>query len=206
MIDNYNDITVGTYLDLVEILDDETMDEIDKKVEIVALLDGREVDVIYDLPLPKFSELMQKASFLLEEPKPMQVSDVYNLGGMKLESCLTLSKITTAQFIDYQTYIKDKDKLVELISVFLIPKGHKYGKGYDILEVQKVIRDNMPITQAMGLAAFFLLLYKALLKVSLTSSIKKLKKMKRKEKDSVKMGMLQEAIVSLEESGASLEW
>ena len=201
MIDNYNKLTIGKYLELVEIINDDTLADIDKNVEIIALLDDKEVDVIYDLPLTEFNEKIQMTSFLYEEPKPLQVSTVYKLGNMELETCLNLNDLTTSQFIDYQTYVKDDSKLVELLSVFLIPKGHKYNKDYDIVEVQKVIRDNMPITQAMGLSDFFLLLYKSFLKASLTSSIKKLKKMMRKEKDMKKKEMMKQAIHNLQLNG-----
>lgn len=201
MIDNYNKLTIGKYLELVEIIEDDTLADIDKNVEIIALLDDKEVDVIYDLPLTEFNEKIQMTSFLYEEPKPLQVSTVYKLGNMELETCLNLNDLTTAQFIDYQTYVKDDKKLVELLSVFLIPKGHKYNKDYDIVEVQNVIRENMPVTQAMGLSAFFLLLSKSLLKASLTYSIKKLKKMMRKEKDMKKKEMMKQAIHNLQLNG-----
>ena len=201
MIDNYNKLTIGKYLELVEIIEDDTLADIDKNVEIIALLDDEEVDVIYDLPLTEFNEKIQMTSFLYEEPKPLQVSTVYKLGNMELETCLNLNDLTTAQFIDYQTYVKDDSKLVELLSVFLIPKGHKYNKDYDIVEVQNVIRENMPITQAMGLSAFFLLLSKSLLKASLTYSIKKLKKMMRKEKDEKKKEMMRQALQGLQLNG-----
>lgn len=201
MIDNYNKLSIGKYLDLMEIIEDDSMEDIDKNVEIIALLDDKEVDVIYDLPLSEFNEKIQMTSFLYEEPKPMQVSSVYKLGGMELEAMLNVNGFTTAQFIDYQTYVKDKDYMVELLSVFLIPKGCKYNKGYDILEVQKVIRDNMPITQAMGLGFFFLSLYRELLKATLSYSTKKIRKMMKKEKDLKKKEMMQQALESLEGSG-----
>ena len=201
MIDNYNKLTIGKYLELVEIIDDDTLADIDKNVELIALLDDKEVDMIYDLPLAEFNEKIQKTAFLYEEPKPLQVSTVYKLGDMELEACLNINDLTTAQFIDYQTYVKDKNKMVELLSVFLVPKGHKYNKDYDVFEVQKIIRDNMPITQAMGLSDFFLLLYKSLLKASLISSTRKLKKMMRKEKDLEKKEMMRQAIQGLQLNG-----
>ena len=201
MIDNYNKLTIGKYLELVEIIDDDTLADIDKNVELIALLDDKEVDMIYDLPLPEFNDKIQKTAFLYEEPKPLQVSTVYKLGDMELEACLNINDLTTAQFIDYQTYVKDKNKMVELLSVFLVPKGHKYNKDYNVFEVQKIIRDNMPITQAMGLSDFFLLLYKSLLKASLISSTRKLKKMMRKEKDLKKKEMMRQAIQGLQLNG-----
>ena len=171
MIDSYDKLSIGKYLELMEIVDNEEIDEVDKNVEIVALLDDRPVEMVYDLPLMEFNSLMQKTNFLQTAPKPLQVSTKYNLGGMKLETVLDLTSLTTAQFIDYQTFVKDKTKMVELLSVFLIPKGKKYNTDYDIIEVQKVIRENLPITVALGMSAFFFDLYKALLTATTTSSV-----------------------------------
>lgn len=206
MIDNYNKLTIGKYLELIEILEDDTLADIDKNVEIIALLDDKEVDMIYDLPLAEFNEKIQYTSFLYEEPKPVMVSTVYKLADMELESTLDLNKLTTAQFIDYQSYVKEKNKMVELLSVFLIPKGCTYNKDYDILEVQRVIRENMSITQAMGLSDFFLLLYRGLLTSSLSSSIKRLKKMAKREKNLEKRKLMEQAIRNMEKSGDLLEW
>lgn len=201
MIDSYDKLTVGKYLELLDIIEDNELADIDKNASIIALLDDKEVDMVYDLPLTEFNGLMQKTAFLYNEPKPMQVSTVYKLGGMELEAMLNLEKLTTAQFIDYQAFVKDNKKMVELLSVFLVPKGKKYNKDYDIIEVHKVIRDNMPITQAMGLSAFFLDLYKALYETTLTYLIKKMKRMKRREKDKEKVRMLEQVIANLVQSG-----
>lgn len=201
MIDSYDKLSIGKYLELMEIVDNEEIDEVDKNVEIVALLDDRPVEMVYDLPLMEFNSLMQKTNFLQTAPKPLQVSTKYNLGGMKLETVLDLTSLTTAQFIDYQTFVKDKTKMVELLSVFLVPKGKKYNTDYDIIEVQKVIRENLPITVALGMSAFFFDLYKALLKATTTSLTRRLKRMIRKEKDKEKREQMELALQLFQQSG-----
>lgn len=201
MIDSYDKLSIGKYLELMEIVDNEEIDEVDKNVEIVALLDDRPVEMVYDLPLMEFNSLMQKTNFLQTTPKPLQVSTKYNLGGMKLETVLDLTSLTTAQFIDYQTFVKDKTKMVELLSVFLVPKGKKYNTDYDIIEVQKVIRENLPITVALGMSAFFFDLYKALLTATTTSLTRRLKRMIRKEKDKEKREQMELALQLFQQSG-----
>lgn len=46
----------------------------------------------------------------------------------------------------------------QMLSVFLIPKNHKYGDGYDM---QKCASDilQMPVTSVLSLSGFFLLMY-----------------------------------------------
>lgn len=53
---------------------------------------------------------------------------------------LDITKLSVAQFIDYQNYSKEYNpKLEKLISVFVWPKGHTYNDGYDIKQVQEDI-------------------------------------------------------------------
>lgn len=205
MIDSYEKLTVGKYLDIKEILEDDT-DELDKNVRMIAVLGDFDEEDVLEFPLQVFNRYLQATSFLMENPKKRVVSTSYVLGGQKLEVQLNVEKMTTAQFIDYQTFVKDDDKIVELLSVFLIPKGKKYNKEYDILDVQKLIRENLSILDAISMSAFFLEWCQALSQVTITSLTKKMKKMMRKEKDMEKKKMMQEAITNLERSGDGLVW
>lgn len=205
MIDSYEKLTVGKYLDIKEILEDDT-DELDKNVRMIAVLGEFDEEDVLEFPLQVFNRYLQATSFLMENPKKRVVSTSYVLGGHRLEVQLNVEKMTTAQFIDYQTFVKDDDKIVELLSVFLIPKGKKYNKEYDILDVQKLIRENLSILDAISMSAFFLEWCQALSQVTITSLTKKMKKMMRKEKDMEKKKMMQEAITNLERSGDGLVW
>lgn len=205
MIDSYEKLTVGKYLDIKEILEDDT-DELDKNVRMIAVLGEFDEEDVLEFPLQVFNRYLQATSFLMENPRKRVVSTSYVLGGQKLDVQLNVEKMTTAQFIDYQTFVKDDDKIVELLSVFLIPKGKKYNKEYDILDVQKLIRENLCILDAISMSAFFLEWCQALSQVTITSLTKKMKKMMRKEKDMEKKKMMQEAITNLERSGDGLVW
>lgn len=205
MIDSYEKLTVGKYLEIKEILEDNA-NELDKNVRMIAVLGDFDEEDVLEFPLPVFNRYIQATGFLLETPRKRNVSTTYVLGGQKLDVQLNVEGMTTAQFIDYQTFIKDDNKIVELLSVFLIPKGKKYNKEYDIIEVQKLIRDNLNILDALGMSAFFLTWFQALSKVTVTSLIRKMKKMMRKEKNGERKKMMQEAIMNLERSGDGLVW
>ena len=45
---------------------------------------------------------------------------------------------------------------MEFLSVILVPKGHRYNDGYDIIEVQRAIREEMSVSDGVSLAGFFL--------------------------------------------------
>lgn len=203
MIDSYEKLTIGKYLEIKAILED-TGEEIDKNVQLICCLGDYDEETVLDLPLSGFNRLLQGTAFLTETPKQRQVSTKYKLGGMELETVMDVTSMTTAQFIDYQTFVKDDRYLVELLSVFLIPKGKKYNKEYNIIDVQKVIRDNLSILDAMALSAFFLAWFQALSQATVTCLTKKMKKMLKKEKDMEKRKMMEEAIMNLERSGDGL--
>ena len=205
MIDNYNDLTVGKYQEIRVLLNGEVVDEYSTNIQLVSILSDMTEDEVLSLELTQYKALNQKLSFLLQEPPKRMIANVYKIGGYELETMLAIDKMSVAQYVDYQTFVKDTDKfLVEMLSIFLIPKGHKYNDGYDIIEVQKAIRDNLSIVDAMSLSAFFLLWSQSLMKATLTSLTKKAKKMKKMMKNPMEIQKMEEAIANLETAGVGL--
>lgn len=157
-IDNYRDLSVGKYEEIVHLCREEMTDE-DRRVGIIAILSGLTEDEVLRLPLDKFTEYSAKSRFIeVECPENMipGVARSYQLGGMVLLPVTDIRKITAAQYIDFQTFAQDKEnKFVELLSCFLIPRGCEYNDGYDVLDVHKAIREEMSVAECLALLAFF---------------------------------------------------
>lgn len=203
MIDNYNKLTIGKYQEVLEAIRDYE-DEHERNTALIAVLSDQEPDEVLNLSLSEYKKRVDGLRFLLEEPVQAPIKNRYRIGDMELDLCADLSKLTAGQYIDYQTFIKDvENNMVELLSVFLIPKGKKYG-DYDMGEVHEAIRENLSICDALGLSAFFLALSQALIESTLTSLIRRMKKMKRKAKTPEEKKKLEEAIMNLEAGGAGL--
>ena len=116
-----------------------------------------EEDVL-DIPIMEYKSLAEQSKFL-EKPinVPKQIATTYTLDGWELVPTTDIRKMTTAQYIDFQTFSKEgEDKLIEVLSCFLIPKGKKYNEDYDILKVQQALRDYLTIPNCLALSAFFL--------------------------------------------------
>jgi hypothetical protein len=204
MIDSYDKLTVGKFMEISEVLN-AGMDEVDSNSMVIAILSDMDVDDVLNLPLGAYNHLLQKTGFLMEQPKTRIIADRYRLGGMDLDVMLNLKNMTAGQYIDYQHFIKDPEKyMVELLSVFLIPRGKKYGDGYEIMDVHKVIREHLSIVDAVSMSAFFLTLSRTLIKVTLTSLTKDLKKMRKKTKNQEEIRKLEQAIANLENVGDGL--
>ena len=184
IIDNYHRLPIGKYLDIVNLCDTE-MDDVDRKVKIVAILTGLTDDEVLNLPITEFTECCAKAKFLDKQcPENLipGVSRSYPIGGFVLLPVTDIRKITTAQYIDFKTFEKDKEhKFVEMLSCFLVPRGKEYNEGYDILDVHNAIREEMSVAEVLALLAFFFKEWVGLIRSTLSSSIKDAMRIEDKE-------------------------
>jgi len=203
IIDNYNRLTLGQYMEIQEISRNESLEDIDKQVQILSILTGVAEEEILHLPIQEYKELVVKSGFL--NPGNINyhpVAKKYILGKFELIPCRDFRKIETCQYIDFQTYAPDLDKyLVEFLSVILVPKGHRYNDGYDILEVQKAIRGEMSVSDGVSLAGFFLTWCKKSIKDSLNYSKQMAMGIKDKTKREEILRRIEEQERVLETSG-----
>lgn len=172
IIDNYNRLTLGQYMEIQEISRNESLEDIDKQVQILSILTGVAENELLHLPIQEYKELVLKSQFLNPDNINYHpIAKKYILGKFELIPCRDFRKIETCQYIDFQTYAPDLDKfLVEFLSVILVPKGHRYNEGYDILEVQKAIREEMSVSDGVSIAGFFLTWCRKSIKASLNFS------------------------------------
>lgn len=198
MIQNYDALTVGKYEAIMRAQRFNADDINRRNLAILSILTDKSEDELLDLPVPKFRELMDGAAFLRRPLRPAPVLKAYHLGEMTLHPVADIRKMTTAQYIDFQTFIKQpEDMTAELLSCFLIPRGHRYNVDYDILEVQRAIREALPITAAEGLLAFFFKTSKQSMINTLRSSAATLKRTNRKKKDMRMIKAIQEIRMSI---------
>lgn len=172
IIDNYRDLPIGLYLEICDIDRREDLEDINKQVSIISVLTGMAEEDIYNLPLEEYRQLAAKSQYL-RHPYEGEILTAKNyiVGEFTLVPVEDYRKITTAQYIDFQTFAKDAERnIVEILSCMLIPKGKKYNQDYDVLEVQKALREHLCVADALSLLAFFFVQYRQSIKDSLTYS------------------------------------
>ena len=196
IIDNYRKLPIGKYNEIVKLCETE-MDEVDRKVKIVGILTGLTDDEVLALPITDFTECCAKAKFIdLTCPETLipSVSKSYPVGGFNLVPVTDMRKVTTAQYIDFITFSKDKEhNIVEMLSCFLVPKGMDYNEGYDILDVHTAIKEEMSVAEVLALLAFFFGSWTRSINSTLSSS----ERMARRVKDKEKRQMMMERIAEL---------
>ena len=158
IIDSYNKLTLAQYQEIQAVQKDGSLEDIDKHTRILSILTGVPEDELMHLPITEYTELSAKAKFLTAEGfQAGRMAKKYIIGGMELVPVTDFRKLETAQYIDFQTYAGDLDKyMAELISVLLVPKGHRYNEGYDIIELQGHIRQEMSVADGATIVGFFL--------------------------------------------------
>ena len=196
IIDNYRKLPIGKYNEIVKLCETE-MDEVDRKVKIVGILTGLTDDEVLALPITDFTECCAKAKFIdLPCPETLipSVSKSYPVGGFNLVPVTDMRKVTTAQYIDFLAFSKDKEhNIVEMLSCFLVPKGMDYNEGYDILDVHNAIKEEMSVAEVLALLAFFFGSWTHSINSTLSSS----ERMARRVKDKGKRQMMMERIAEL---------
>lgn len=216
MIDSYKTLPLGKYIDIMQI--PRNLSEVDFNVKVVSILIDKPEDEVLDLPLPEFQKAVAAAQFLAapvlgkDGRKPYdgkRVADTYILGGFKLKLTKEPAKMNVAQYVDFQTFAKGDvlESMPQLLSCVLIPEGKTYNEGYDVAEVHKAIRENLPTSDAYALSAFFLRNFLQSTRNILTSSLHQLRRKKNKtEKDKELIRKTEMTIVSLHGGAGLRTW
>lgn len=175
------DLQLAKYLKTLEIFNDENLSDLDKNIEILAIYSDTTVDEILKLRPDAVGAHMAEMSERIssykpsnsKHPKKIKINDqVYKIN-------YSLDKLNMAQYIDFQQTIIKKnylENLPALLSIFIIPNGHKYNDDYDIIELRKILENNMTLDESLSIIFFLktksisliklkLLYYKLMLKI-----------------------------------------
>lgn len=157
---NWKDITIEKY-NQIALLQSEGLSEIDLVAAVVAILDGVTTKEVEEMPYALLLLKARSLRFLQKNPIPSIARKSYELAGTKYIPTLNPVELTTAQYIDFQVRAADApEDLAGLLSIILVPEGKKYNEGYSSDDVRNVIYKNMGIEDALGLSAFFFILWK----------------------------------------------
>ena len=164
------DVTLYQFEKLQDLIKIENEEE--RMFAIAELLLGEEVT---NLPISEFVNATKRLSFLTEEIETKTPPKNLELNGRKYTVDCLLGRISTAQYIDFQNHLKENDVAVTL-SVFIIPKGHKYNDGYDMLQVIDDIK-SIPIPIVNSLSFFFSRQFKESMRIFQSYLTKEIKTM-----------------------------
>lgn len=150
----WSDIDVKTFKEIQDYLSTTQDGNIEQSVHLLSLIEGKDEDTYFNMPINKLTEEFGKLKFMESTPQAAQVKNSYKINGTEYVLTTNLQEMTVAQYIDYQVYIKNPQQYMqEMLTVFLIPKGKKYNEDYDVAEAAKDM-GNLPIEDAYGISFF----------------------------------------------------
>lgn len=167
---DWSDVTIEQYYKIAELIKEQDEYTVYNLIDVLWGIDSSK---LLAKDLTKYANRLQ---FLNKEVPNVTLKKHYTFNGRKYDSSCDLTSMSTAQFVDYNNFIKG-GKYEEILSVFFIPEGHSYNDGYDILQVQNDLLQ-MKITDCMAAAFFFKRQLKVFCHLFQTYLIKKMKKEK----------------------------
>ena len=201
------DLPLAKYLKTLEIFNDTSLSDLDKNVEILAIYADTTVDSILKLRPEEVGVHMVEMSEAIssykpsnsKRPKKIKINDqVYTIN-------YNIGKLNMAQYIDFQQIIVKKnylENLPALLSIFIIPKGHKYNDDYDIIELRNILENNITLDEALSIIFFSKMKSISLIKLKLLyyRSMLKIMRWTTKDKQTKEMLRMTENQLSMLES------
>ena len=153
------ELPLSKYLKTLEIFNDKYLSDLDKNIEILAIYADTTVDDILKLRPDEAGMYMAEMSNVISSYKPSNSKHPkkININGQVYNVNYNIGKLNMAQYIDFQQTIIKKnylENLPALLSIFVIPKGHKYNDDYDILELRKLLENNITLDEALSIVFF----------------------------------------------------
>lgn len=153
---DYSNLPIGKYYEILDICNSD-LSKIEKDLAVIAVLLDVTEDEVYKLKPEEVYELQQQLKFLSKPAKDAKKKfKKLKIADKTYRIVSKLDELNIGQYVDFQ-FNWNKDYLTNLpqiLSIFLIPEGCKYNEGYDIVEVQQAIKDNLSIEAALNIAFF----------------------------------------------------
>lgn len=150
----WDNVPIGKYIAAEKEVKRVCDDEMERALAILKILKGVDYS---NVPLNEYLVAVKELDFLGTDIPKINIPDSIDINGKKYRVVKGLDKITTAQFIDFNNYLKmeDDNKIIYLLSCFLIPDGASgYNNGYDFDKTIEDIKE-MPVIMAHNLSFFF---------------------------------------------------
>lgn len=127
----------------------------------MSVIFGEDVE---QLSIPDFIAKTKECEFLATEIPTVKIKSKYTINGRSYVAMLNPFEMSMGQYIDFKSMQGNKADWEQLLTIFLIPDGHKYNDGYD-LEQAKSDFLCLPIPDVLAIANFFFRLTKKYRKV-----------------------------------------
>ena len=147
--DGWDRLTLERYNELLTI-DPESEDA---GLAMASVANGITLKQAYEMPIADTHEMQEAFQFARKAPKVRRLKKTFTLNGTDYVPVTEPSKITTAQFIDYDQ-LPDKRDLIDVLATVMVPVGHIYNEGYELSKAKEDVR-SLTVEEAVSICDFF---------------------------------------------------
>lgn len=151
---NWEQIPLGKYNEILETIKDYQEDqELETEIKIISILSDISENELWNTPIEHLRGIRNQISFVYSKPewKNHKVKSI-KIGKYDCNCVYDMEKVTIAQYVDFQNYIHmNRNVNAEILSTFIIPKGHRYGEDYDLNDLIRTIKNELPVGIAVSI-------------------------------------------------------
>ena len=183
-IKSWEECPIGIYRRLVDVSTDPALSDNERTVAKTAILCDCSEEEIWELPIGTAQDLFRQTMWTssFDFDKDLKFNKI-KVGKYTCKVETDMTKFIVAQYMDFMNYWNSENRgkeLENILTVFLVPEGHKYGTGYDIADLKEEITWNVSISIAQSICFFFLKELVRSIKASLTYLDYQLQRMEKK--------------------------
>lgn len=148
---NWNEVTVGNFIEILSIINSEDTKLYSKELAIVNVLSNNNLDA-KDIPYTQLTEILSSIKFIENKVPIVSVKDSYIINGNEYSLCKNKEDLSAAQFIDL---VESNGDIVKQLTAVLVPINKSYNTDYKLKDVAYDIENHLSIVEANSISFFF---------------------------------------------------
>lgn len=203
---SWRDVTINEYFDFRDKLESASSDY-EKEIIKIAFVNGFKEDDVWNMTISDVKRYQQNTLWLND----FEISKDVKFKNIKIEGEVyninpDMQSFSVAQYIDFQNFFPKRTQktnyIGNILACFIVPKGKKYGEGYDVAQLVNKINDNVDILTSNEIIFFFLKRYLYSIKVMLIFFKYQMKILKLigKKRNKEKIKAIEEKVKELEKN------
>ncbi len=166
MVRKWEDVTLGMYIEIIDVMKDSDPEESDGSLEIISVILDKSLDDVREMDYDDYLKVVNRIKFM-NEPIPSNVSNTITLSGVTME-LLPFNQLEFGAFIDIEHYFADKNNythnLPKIFSILyrqvVTPSDTLNNATYepygDWLDIRGSLFEKVPVTAVYGLVTQYM--------------------------------------------------
>ena len=194
---SWKDITITDYKQIMKILEREYDSPLEKDMAVCALLNGISEEDMYAMDFAQGRKMLSEMEWMKKDfafNRHWNLKHL-NINGKRCRMYQNIESLSMAQYLDFENFWEKRDECMgNVLACFIVPEGHKYNEGYDVVQFAQELEDTLSIEEWNSIAFFLLRSWSTSIRCSLRYGEWQMLKMRWKTKDETQKKEISKAI------------